>query len=49
MTRWSCWSCRWSQGHISGRLLCTLDGKEAVKVCRRFEYEPGSDESQRRA
>ena len=45
--RLSCWSCRHSAGHIGGALLCTLHELWAIRVCKLFEYEPGTDEGER--
>ena len=45
--RLSCWSCRHSAGHIGGALFCTFHEKWAIRTCRDFEYEPGTDEHER--
>ena len=45
--RLSCWSCRHSVGHIGGALRCMLHEKWAIRTCRDFEYEPGTDEHER--
>jgi len=45
--RLSCWSCRHSAGHIGGALRCVLHERWAIRVCKSFEYEPGTDEGER--
>ena len=45
--RLSCWTCRHSAGHIGGALFCTFHEKWAIRTCRDFEYEPGTDEHER--
>ena len=45
--RLSCWSCRHSAGHIGGALRCVLHERWAIRTCRDFEYEPGTDEHER--
>jgi hypothetical protein len=41
--RLSCSSCT-SSREQDKKLWCMFGGVEAVKVCRFFEYEPGTDE-----
>ena len=41
--RLSCASCR-SSREKDKKLWCMFGGVEAVKVCRFFEYDPGTDE-----
>jgi len=45
--RLTCWSCRHSAGHIGGALRCMLHERWAIRVCKSFEYEAGTDEHER--
>jgi len=41
----TCWSCR----HVrieNGTPMCDLRKRPATEVCRLFDYDPGSDESE---
>lgn len=46
MTAPTCYSCRFSEGRVNG-LWCVLWQNWATRACKRFEYEPGADESER--
>lgn len=41
----SCYSCRFS--YLTDVLRCEQDGRWATVRCRKFEYEPGTDEGER--
>jgi hypothetical protein len=42
----TCASCRYSAWHKAG-LICTKQPRFAIKVCKQFEYEPGTDEKEK--
>jgi hypothetical protein len=46
MNQFTCRSCEASRT-IDGVLICRILQQPAVKICRWFAYEPGTDENER--
>ena len=42
----SCYSCRHSEGRVQG-LWCVAWMNWATRVCKTYEYEPGTDQGER--